>query len=174
MSYAPDGNVTWIVIHYSATPIERSYTVDDIDAMHRKRGFREVGYHYFVTRAGEVQTGRDMDKPGRFEVGAHVKGSNTKSVGVCYEGGVTRARPHVGFDTRTPAQTEAMIALIHDLQDRFPDAAVVGHRDMPGAATQCPGFDVRAWWDDVQKRSAPHSFVWWLLNMFSRERRDNV
>ncbi|WOI54946.1 N-acetylmuramoyl-L-alanine amidase [Palleronia sp. LCG004] len=156
MSYLPDARVTHIVIHYSATPVERDYSVADIDRMHRKRGFREVGYHYFIRKAGAVETGRDLSQPGRFEMGAHVKGSNPSSIGICFEGGVRKAAPNIGFDSRTPAQIRAMIDLIDKLQERYPGAIVEGHRDMPGAATQCPGFDARAWWDDVlRRRNAP-------------------
>lgn len=152
MSYVPDSKVTSIVIHYSATPVEKNFTAADIDDMHRRRGFREIGYHWFIRKDGTIEMGRDMSQPGRFEQGAHAKGHNTSSIGICYEGGVTSARPNHGFDSRTPAQTEAMIELIDRMQERFPNAVVRGHRDMPGAATQCPGFDARAWWDTVEKK----------------------
>lgn len=149
MTYLPDSNVKWIVIHYSATPIEQDYTAADIDAMHRRRGFNEIGYHFFIRRNGLVEKGRDLSQPGRFEQGAHSKGENDASVGICYEGGVVMGDPNTGFDTRTEAQEDAMIRLINDLLARFPNANVVGHKDMPGAATQCPGFDVRSWWAEV-------------------------
>jgi len=155
MSYLPDSRVTAIVIHYSATPIERSYTAADIDAMHRARGFNEIGYHYFIRRDGTVETGRDLSQPGRFEVGAHSQGENSSSIGICYEGGVRAAAPNTGFDSRTPEQTAAMIRLIRELLQRFPGAIVRGHREMPGAATQCPGFNASTWWDEVMRNDAP-------------------
>lgn len=162
MSYKPDSAVLWIVIHYSATAIEKDYTIGDIDAMHRARGFKEVGYHWFIRKDGSIEMGRDLSKPGRFEVGAHSKGENSRSIGICFEGGVTQARPNDGFDSRTPAQTRAMIELIDKMRDRFPGATVTGHRDMPGAATQCPGFDVRAWWDKVEAdRQRPPAWCFW-------------
>ncbi|SDE89837.1 N-acetylmuramoyl-L-alanine amidase [Limimaricola pyoseonensis] len=154
MSYLPDRRVTTIVIHYSATPIEKSYTATDIDAMHRARGFNEIGYHYFIRRDGTVETGRDLSHPGRFEVGAHSQGENASSIGVCYEGGVRASAPNTGFDSRTPEQIEAMIALIRELLKRFPGAVVRGHREMPAAATQCPGFLASAWWDHVMRAEA--------------------
>jgi N-acetylmuramoyl-L-alanine amidase len=154
MSYLPDSRVTAIVIHYSATSIERSYTAADIDAMHKARGFNEIGYHFFIRRDGTVETGRDLSQPGRFEVGAHSQGENSSSIGICYEGGVRASAPTVGFDSRTPAQTAAMIGLIRDLLVRFPGAIVRGHREMPGAATQCPGFTASAWWDEVLREDA--------------------
>jgi N-acetylmuramoyl-L-alanine amidase len=153
MTYAPDSAVTAIVIHYSATPVEMDVTAEDIDTMHRRRGFKEIGYHWFIRKDGTVEMGRDLSSPGRFEVGAHSKGENSSSIGICFEGGVTRADPNTGFDSRTPAQKRAMIDLIQKMQARFPGAVVRGHRDMPGAATQCPGFDATAWWDEVQRKA---------------------
>lgn len=151
MTYKTDSAVTHIVLHYSATPIERDFTAADIDKMHRDRGFNEIGYHYFIRKDGTVETGRDLSQPGRFEVGAHSRGENSQSVGICFEGGVRAAAPNIGFDSRTAAQTAAMIGLIDDLQTRFVGAIVEGHRDMPGAATQCPGFSGREWWSSVLK-----------------------
>lgn len=156
MTYRPDSDVLWITIHYSATPIESNITGKQIDAMHKKRGFKEIGYHYYIRKDGTVELGRDLSQPGRFEQGAHSKGENARSVGICYEGGVTKKNPNRGFDSRTPEQTASMIRLIDDLQDRFPgEQIVIGHRDMPGAATQCPGFDVGAWWAKVEHDRAP-------------------
>jgi N-acetylmuramoyl-L-alanine amidase len=152
MAYLPDSRMGTIVIHYSATPIEQDYTVKDIDDMHRRRGFSGIGYHYFIRKNGAVERGRDMSQAGRFEQGAHSQGENGISIGICFEGGVRKAAPNVGFDSRTPAQVTAMIQLIRDLKVRYPYAEVKGHRDMPGAATQCPGFDASAWWAGV---SAP-------------------
>ncbi|WP_299648048.1 N-acetylmuramoyl-L-alanine amidase [uncultured Jannaschia sp.] len=152
MSYLPDDRVTTIVIHYSATAIDgRPITAAEIDKWHRQRGFAEIGYHYFIRRDGMAETGRDLSQPGRFEVGAHAKGNNSSSIGICYEGGVVSADVNKGFDTRTPAQTAAMVRLIRELQERFGPVAVVGHRDMPYASTQCPGFDAGAWWADVNR-----------------------
>lgn len=149
MSYLPNNAVTRLVIHYSATPVEKDYSAADIDRMHRARGFNEIGYHWLIRKDGRLEAGRDLTQPGRFEVGAHSKGENSSSVGICFEGGVTKAAPNVGFDSRTPAQIATMVRIIDKMQARFPGAIVEGHRDMPGAATQCPGFDARAWWDGV-------------------------
>ena len=160
MTYIPDHKVRYIVIHYSATAIERDYTAADIDDMHRRRGFKEGGYHYFIRKDGTVEAGRDLTKPGRFEQGAHSKGENDESIGICYEGGVRITAPNVGFDSRTPKQLQAMELLIKELlKTRFSGAIVKGHRDMPGAATQCPGFDATRWWDSVVARVPERSLV---------------
>lgn len=175
MSYAPDSAVLYIVLHYSATPVEKNFTIADIDRMHKRRGFREVGYHFFVRKNGVVERGRDLSQRGRFEIGAHSHGENSMSIGICYEGGVRAAAPTVGYDSRTPAQTQAIIKLIDDLLRRYPNAVVRGHRDMPGAATQCPGFDATKWWDSVlRERNNPShvmrvpkfSVFEWLRSLF--------
>lgn len=152
MSYAPDESVKYIVIHYSATAIEDDVSAADIDTMHKRRGFREIGYHWYIRKNGLIEMGRDLSQPGRFEIGAHSKGENSISIGICFEGGVRKDAMNTGFDSRTPAQIKSMIELIDRMQDRFPGAIVKGHRDMPGAATQCPGFDATAWWDEVQRK----------------------
>lgn len=174
MTYLPDDRVVWIVVHYSATAVEEDVSAADIDSMHRKRGFKEIGYHRFIRKDGTVEHGRDLSRPGRFEVGAHSKGENQRSIGICYEGGVRAGAPDAGFDSRTPAQTRALIAEIDALLERFPNARIEGHRDMPGAATQCPGFNVAEWWASVvteRARPAPSGLTRLLaalLNLFKK------
>ena len=158
MTYLPDSNVRWIVVHYSATPIESDIDSATIDRWHRERGFREIGYHIYIRKDGSVEYGRDLSQPGRFEQGAHSRDENSQSVGVCYEGGVTRANPNYGFDTRTAAQKNTMIREIEKLKERFPNAIVMGHRDMPGASTQCPGFNASLWWSEVEARKGPFKY----------------
>ncbi|AUQ74742.1 MULTISPECIES: N-acetylmuramoyl-L-alanine amidase [Phaeobacter] len=160
MSYKPDGQVKYIVIHYSATAVEDDVSADDIDRMHKRRGFREIGYHWYIRKSGSIEMGRDLSQPGRFEAGAHSKGENSISVGICFEGGVRKGAMNTGFDSRTPAQTRAMIELIDKMSERFPGAVVRGHRDMPGAATQCPGFNATEWWDEVQRKR--NARPWWF------------
>jgi N-acetylmuramoyl-L-alanine amidase len=130
-----------IVVHYSATPRGRHHTVEDIDAWHKARGWKGIGYHYVIYLDGSVHKGRPDN-----EVGAHVANHNTGSLGVCWIGGTDNGK---SADTRTPAQTASLIALIKKLLAEHPGARVVGHRDMPGAATECPGFDVIPWWFSV-------------------------
>jgi N-acetylmuramoyl-L-alanine amidase len=141
-------NVSAIVIHYSATERGRHVTVDEIDQWHRARGFRKIGYHYVIYLDGSIHKGR-----AETEVGAHVAGRNTGTIGICWIGGTERGEPNKGVDTRTPAQTAALTKLIRELLGRYPGAKVVGHRDL--GATQCPGFDVGAWWASVNGAQAP-------------------
>lgn len=72
-----------IVIHCSATRADRSLTPDDLETQHRRRGFNGTGYHYYIRKDGTVHLTRPIER-----IGAHVKGFNLNSVGICYEGGL--------------------------------------------------------------------------------------
>ena len=142
-------DVTHIVVHYSATYPDMDIGAKEIGAMHRARNFTEIGYHWVIRRDGSIEKGRD-----EWKVGAHVGGQNTGKIGICWVGGVDRATgPNKGVDNRSPAQTQALITLIRSLLARYPGAKVVGHRDL--APTQCPGFDVAAWWAQVEAMEPP-------------------
>lgn len=125
-----------IIIHCSATPASRAFTVADIDRCHRARGFRSIGYHYVIYLDGTVHQGRDVALQG-----AHCLGQNATSIGVCYIGGLA-ADGRTPADTRTPAQRAALSALVARLRHDYPGATVHGHREF--AAKACPCFDVRA------------------------------
>jgi hypothetical protein len=125
-----------LVWHYTATPAGREVSVDEIRQWHRQRGFRDVGYHKVVHLDGSVSEGRPES-----QVGAHVGGRNTGTLGYCYVGGLPKTGGNKGRDTRTPAQKATMERLTREAIARYGLTDVCGHRDL--AATQCPAFDVR-------------------------------
>lgn len=124
-----------IIIHCSATPEGRDYTVTDIDRWHRTKGWNGIGYHYVVYRDGSVHTGRTMEVSG-----AHCVGHNANSIGVCYIGGMT-ADNRKPKDTRTPEQKTALRELIKTLRTKYPNATVHGHNEF--ARKACPCFNVK-------------------------------
>ena len=129
-----------IVIHCDGIMPHQHNTIAKIDAYHRSKGWKCVGYHEFVRRDGTVEHGRNIAEPG-----AHVVGHNLHSIGLCYEGGLNSAgEPE---DTRTPEQVRALRQLVERYHAYFPDAVIVGHHDLnPGKA--CPCFDaVKEYWD---------------------------
>lgn len=138
-----------IIIHCSATPEGKDYTVEDIDRWHRKRGFAKIGYHYVIYRDGTIHQGRKES-----EVGAHARGYNANSIGVCYIGGLARDGKTTK-DTRTQAQRDALVRLLRELVIRYPDAEILGHRDLspdkngdgivsPNEYIKgCPSFDAK-------------------------------
>lgn len=127
--------ITDIIVHCSATPEGKPFTVADIDRWHRQRGFDQIGYHFVVYLDGTIHQGRPIAK-----IGAHCQKHNANSIGVCYIGGCTsdNKRPK---DTRTPEQKLALIELLKHLKQQFPKAAIHGHRDY--AAKACPSFDAK-------------------------------
>ena len=71
-----------IVIHCSATRADRDFTEEDLEVCHRRRGFNGVGYHFYIRKNGSIKTTREIER-----IGAHAKGHNLNSIGICYEGG---------------------------------------------------------------------------------------
>ena len=126
-------HINKIVVHCADTPKGVYFDVTDIRKWHtEERGWSDVGYHYIVLLDGSIQKGRE-DKT----TGAHVRGHNQSSIGVCYIGG------HKGEDTRTEAQKESLIHLIATLKRLYVDSMVLGHRDFKGVTKACPCFDAQ-------------------------------
>ena len=122
-----------LVIHCSATRCNGSFPVERLRECHLQRGFRDIGYHFYITRDGEIHRGRALEK-----IGAHCRNHNTHSIGVCYEGGLdANGKPK---DTRTLEQKGALLALLRELKRQFPKALIVGHRDL-NPMKGCPCFD---------------------------------
>lgn len=165
--------ITAIVIHCSASPNGSATTVQDIDAMHKARGFKRdrqatrnfnpdlphIGYHFFIPCGGRLFTGRGIE-----EIGAHVQGSNAHSIGICMN----------GLDKFDKFQWESLHNCVIGLTSRISGVQVtspthcklilkdmgislLGHRDYSpdlngdGVITRnewikdCPNFDVREW-----------------------------
>lgn len=133
-----------IIIHCSATPEGREYSVETIRRWHLQRNFTDIGYHYVIHLDGRIETGRPVE-----QAGAHCSGHNACSIGICYIGGCSKSGMHPK-DTRTDAQKEALLQLVRTLMQRYnlPADAVHGHNEYANKA--CPSFDVQAWKKEVQ------------------------
>ncbi|MDR0541153.1 MAG: N-acetylmuramoyl-L-alanine amidase [Dysgonamonadaceae bacterium] len=123
-----------IILHCSATKEGQHITTADIDHWHKARGFSKIGYHFVIYLDGSVHKGRDVE-----EIGAHVEGQNSNSIGICYIGGLNSAGK--AKDTRTEAQKKALIQLVSELKKQYPNATVHGHYEFANKA--CPCFDVK-------------------------------
>ena len=122
-----------IVIHCSATRCDRRFSLEDLIACHDAR-FGFTGYHWYITKDGTTYQTRHEQL-----AGAHAKGYNQHSIGICYEGGLTPDGEPA--DTRTPQQKVALKHLLKDLRKRYPEARILGHRDLPNVSKACPCFD---------------------------------
>ena len=126
-------NIKEIIVHCSATPEGKDFTVADIKRWHLQRGFSDIGYHYVIYRDGSIHTGRDESI-----IGAHCTGHNTNSIGVCYIGGCA-SNSKTPKDTRTPQQKQSLVKLLKELKTKYPQASIHNHRDFANKA--CPSFD---------------------------------
>lgn len=122
-----------IIIHCTATPEGREVSIKEITAWHKARQFRTIGYHYVIHLDGSVSRGRVENQQG-----AHCRGYNKYSLGVCYVGGLDKSMNPK--DTRTKAQKHALKMLIESLKDKYPQATVHCHNEFANKA--CPSFKI--------------------------------
>jgi hypothetical protein len=135
--YVPIREWKYIVVHHSATP---SGNAERFDRFHREeRGWSGgLGYHFVIGNGhgsgdGEIETGPRWLAQ---ENGAHagITEYNQYGIGICLVGDFTDSHP-------TEKQMQALIALCRDLMKHCKIDAdhVYGHRELPGATTDCPG-----------------------------------
>lgn len=122
-------NIQYLVVHCSDSPDDSGHTAKDVHDWHVARGFDGLGYHAVVERTGQVVMGRPI-----FWKGAHVRGMNSKSLGVCLMG-----RDHFNKD-----QMESLKNVLRVWMYKYPDAKVVKHNDLDKTKT-CPNFDLEKW-----------------------------
>ena len=127
-----------IVVHCSFTPPSMDVGADVIRKWHiEERKWSDIGYHFVIKRNGEREKGREISK-----IGAHVAGHNSHSIGVCYVGGMNEDVADYAEDNRTAEQRLELLVLLGELKDKFPNAKIVGHRDLDNHKT-CPAFDAK-------------------------------
>ena len=102
----------------------------DIHHMHLNFGWDGIGYHKIILRSGKVENGRP-----EYWIGAHVKGKNKISLGVCL----------VGRDKFTKKQFISLEKILQKWKISYPYAKIVGHRDTGNTKKTCPNFDVINW-----------------------------
>lgn len=128
-----------IIVHCAATPADVSART--IDKWHKARGWSGIGYHHVIRRDGTIEPGRPPSK-----IGAHTKGNNRDSIGICLAGGKNAAAGLAGF---TDAQLLSLRLLIGGYEANLePMISITGHNDYTRAKT-CPNFDVAEWWWEV-------------------------
>ena len=123
-------NIKYLVVHCSDTHNSKDLGAIDIHKMHLKFGWEGIGYHKIIRRSGEVENGRP-----EYWIGAHVKGKNDISLGVCL----------IGRDNFTKKQFLSLEKTLIDWKLLYPNANIVGHCDLGNTEKTCPNFDVKSW-----------------------------
>lgn len=135
-----------IFIH--CTTGSQKQTIEDLRAEFRNKGWKNPGYHYVISPDGAITQLLDEQ-----QVSNGVKGYNQTSINVAYIGGIDSTGKAV--DNRTDAQKTALRQIVSALKNRYPDAEVLGHRDISPDTNhngivdpwerikECPCFDVK-------------------------------
>lgn len=122
--------IDMIVVHCSDTPASMDIGVEEIRHWHvNDNGWADIGYHYVIRRDGVVEHGRPVE-----EAGAHARGNNKSSIGICLVGGKG------GFNFTLP-QLRSLDRLVVVQQALYGPCSVVGHRDLDDGK-ECPQFSV--------------------------------
>lgn len=122
-----------IIVHCSDTRTDQSFTVHDITRWHKARGWSDIGYHYYIDLKGVLHMGRPLKRSG-----AHVKGHNKDSVGICLEGG--KKPDGSKWERPNKNQLEKLAILINFLRNEYGEMTLHGHCEF--SSKSCPNFDV--------------------------------
>ena len=128
MLFAND--IKLLVVHCSDTEDGKCLTALDLHKMHLNFGWDGIGYHKVINRSGKIENGRP-----EYWVGAHVKGKNNISLGVCL----------IGRHNFTMRQFISLERVLRKWKLLYPDAEIIGHRDTGNTDKTCPNFDVQKW-----------------------------
>lgn len=127
-------HISRIILHCSATPEGRDVTASDIRTWHLARGWSDIGYHYVIGINGVVQSGRCISVQG-----AHTKGENADSVGICYIGGLdAKGKPK---NTLTHEQRQSIFTLCAGLR-RVLNRPLYLHGHNEYSTKACPSFKI--------------------------------
>ena len=138
--------IKYIFVHCTAG--SQRQTIEDLKAEFKAKGWKNPGYHYVVAPGGEIHSLLDVS-----EISNGVKGYNSVSINVAYIGGIDEnGKPK---DTRTDMQKRNLIVILSTLKKHFPDAIIMGHRDISPDKNsngiidpwerikECPCFDAK-------------------------------
>ena len=123
-------NIKFLIVHCSDTGDTNNIDSSFIHKMHLSFGWDGIGYHKVILRSGKIENGRP-----EYWVGAHVKGQNKHSLGICL----------IGSNKFTNKQFSSLKKVLLNWKKKYPDAEIVGHRDAAKTNKTCPNFDVKSW-----------------------------
>lgn len=144
--------IKFIFVHCTAS--RQTWTVAALLKEFRAKGWHYPGYHWVVTADGERTQLMTEDLPSN-----GVKGHNFESINIAYMGGISRTGNPI--DNRTDEQKQGLRELLQELRQRYPDAKIMGHRDISPDTNhngvvdpwerikECPCFDAIPEYADI-------------------------
>ena len=136
--------VKLLVIHCTATRCNKPFSVEKLIACGEGK-FGQCSYRYYVRCNGDI-----IPLLPESVQGVHVRGYNSYSLGIAYEGGLDALGK--AADTRTAEQKQALHSLLRELKESYPEARIVGHCELP--KQQLPIGFVLEWLScDASRRS---------------------
>jgi N-acetylmuramoyl-L-alanine amidase len=133
----PQRKVTKVFLHCTASDL--AFMVDtvlaeEVNAWHKKNGWRGIGYHYVIDKEGAIITARALEETPAAQVGPHGTG-NIATIAFAVH----------GMWNFTEASMHAVVALCHAIHDAYQDEGKVvtfhGHREID--PRPCPVFDYK-------------------------------
>ena len=147
ISLFPSHQWTYIIVHHSATQEGSSL---QFHRYHQEKGWDSIGYHFVIDNGKSGKPDGFIEITPRWlkqQHGAHCKASdmNIKAIGICLVGNFNQ-------DEVTPAQIDSLIYLVNELKGyyKIPKNNILGHRQVPGSQTDCPGNNFP--WDRFKRQ----------------------
>jgi N-acetylmuramoyl-L-alanine amidase len=133
----PNDMWQYIIIHHSATDVGNALSFDYMHS--HKRLWKGLGYHFVIDNGtGDTKNGHIEVSPRWLhqEYGAHCKAGemNYKAIGICLVGNFN--------DENVSREQMDSIAYLVDILKKYyniPDSHILGHGQVDGAKTDCPG-----------------------------------
>lgn len=142
----PREAIQYLIVHQTATPREET-TFEGIKRYHVSLGWGNIAYHYFIDGQGKLRKGRNEGS-----AGTHTRADNMnfKSLGICLAGNFNLEEP-------TTAQLKALEQILNSLSIKYKISkeSIFGHREVPYAATECPGDHLLDWLEKWRENPTP-------------------
>lgn len=162
--------IEYLVIHCSESNWGNANVIREWHTKERK--WRDIGYHYVINNGhpdyktqynvnldGLIEAGRPLDQDSiidPYESGAHARGWNHKSIGICM----------IGRDKFTIKQFKSLYFLCKYWDLSIPDIQIIGHKDVPDSYKTCPNFEVEAVANLVKEKDDLTNITQYLLKNY--------
>ena len=126
-------SITKLIVHCSDTDDNYNIGAKEIHEMHLSFGWDGIGYHKVICRDGSIELGRP-----EYWIGAHVKGQNNCSLGVCL----------IGKKNFTTLQFNSLEKVLVEWKQKYKKASILGHSQATQTHKTCPNFNIKKWCEE--------------------------